>query len=110
MDPNATTSNPNQSTSPSLDSPPSVVGLPKPDATATNPAAASTTSSSPLSPSDSLSATSSPNVSPVISPVTSDQNPPKKSKSMLWIIILLVLAFACGLFIAGWYFQFQFLK
>lgn len=35
------------------------------------------------------------------------QNTPKKGKSMLWVIVLLVIAFICGLFIVGWYFQSQ---
>lgn len=35
---------------------------------------------------------------------------PKKSRSMLWVIILLVVAFICGLFVVGWYFQSQLQK
>ncbi len=36
--------------------------------------------------------------------------PPHKSKPMLWVIILLVFAFFCGLLLAAWYFQTQLQK
>jgi hypothetical protein len=33
-----------------------------------------------------------------------------KGKSMLWVIILLIILFLCGLLLAAWYFQTQFQK
>lgn len=50
-----------------------------------------------------------PNIPAASVPPTTSSKPAQK-RSMLWVIILLVIAFICGLALAGWYFQSQLQK
>lgn len=82
----------------------------------------STPSTSPIEPAQNLSANidittpiaspvvqATPSVPPVAVQPPASSLPPKK-KSMVWVIILLLIAFICGLALAGWYFQAQLQK
>lgn len=83
-----------------LATPPSAPMGPKPDASAPG-ATAGIPQPSPSS--------AAPNATPP-APDHGSVSTPHKGKPMLWVIILLVFAFFCGLLIAAWYFQTQLQK
>lgn len=60
---------------------------------------------------DPVTPSSMPPVSPVAPSPTVPAAPQQpRKKSMLWVIILLIIALICGLFVAAWYFQSQLQK